>query len=138
MDAFATLNDVITLSGVDYSQAQQDRIEALLPLISDALRVKAKEYYKDLDAMIEEDDSGAYANTVKVVTCDIVIRAMRQTNEGDPMAQESQSALGYSWSGTYAVPGGGIAQAIMRNDLKALGITRQRIGVIDLWKKSKE
>lgn len=138
MNAFATLEDVITLSGVDYTQAQQDRIEALLPLVSDALRVKAKEYYKDLDAMIAEDDSGAYANTVMVVTCDIVIRAMRQNNEGDPMAQESQSALGYSWSGTYAVPGGGIAQAIMRNDLKALGITRQRIGVIDLWKKSKE
>lgn len=135
MTAYATLSDVIALSGVDYTQEQQERIETLLPLISDALRVKAQQVYCDLDEMIEEDTSGAYANTVKVVTCDIVIRVMRQSLDGEPMSQESQSALGYSWSGSYAIPGGGIAQAIMKNDLKALGLKRQRVGVLELWDK---
>ena len=135
MTAYATLSDVIALSGVDYTQEQQERIETLLPLISDALRVKAQQVYCDLDEMIEEDTSGAYANTVKVVTCDIVIREMRQSLDGEPMSQESQSALGYSWSGSYAIPGGGIAQAIMKNDLKALGLKRQRVGVLELWDK---
>ena len=47
--------------------------------------------------------------------------------------QESQAAIGYSWSGTYAVPGGGIANCIMRNDLKRLGLKRQRFGVIEWY-----
>ena len=131
--AFATLADVMAVSGATYTQEEQDRINTLLPLLSDALRYEAQKVGKDLDDMAS---AATYANTLKLVTCDIVIRAMRQTSSGEPMAQESQSALGYSWSGTYAIPGGGIAQAIMKNDLKRLGIRRQRRGVIDLWPES--
>lgn len=127
---FATLADVIAVSGVTYTQEEQGRINTLLPLVCDALRYEADKVGKDLDTMAED---AVYANTLKLVTCDIVIRAMRQTTSGEPMAQESQAALGYSWSGTYAIPGGGIAQAIMKNDLKRLGLRRQRMGVIDLW-----
>lgn len=54
------------------------------------------------------------------------------------MTQESQAAIGYSWSGTYAVPGGGIANAIMINDLKKLGLLRQQIGSEFLWQGCKE
>ena len=136
--AYATLSDVISISGATYTAEQQARIETLLPLISDGLRVKAQQVNRDLDEMIAADTSGAYANVVKTVTCDIVARAMRQSTDGDPMSQESQSALGYTWSGTYAIPGGGVEQAIMRNDLKALGLKRQRIGVIELWEKSRD
>lgn len=133
--AFATLADVMAVSGATYTQEEQDRINTLLPLLSDALRYEAQKVGKDLDDMASD---ATYANTLKLVTCDIVIRAMRQTSSGEPMAQESQSALGYSWSGTYAIPGGGIAQAIMKNDLKRLGLRRQRMGVIDLWPESTE
>ena len=56
---------------------------------------------------------------------------MRQTLDGDPMKQESQSAGGFSWSGTYAIPGGGIANSLMNNDLKRLGLKRQTISGID-------
>ena len=72
-------------------------------------------------------------SVVKLVTVDIVARAMRQSLEGEPMTQESQSAINYSWSGTYAIPGGGIASCIMRNDLKRLGLKRQRYGIIDFY-----
>lgn len=133
--AFATLADVIAVSGATYTQDEQDRINTILPLLSDALRYEAQKVGKDLDDMASD---ATFANTLNLVTCDIVIRAMRQTSSGEPMAQESQSALGYSWSGTYAIPGGGIAQAIMKNDLKRLGLKRQRMGVIDLWPESTE
>ena len=134
--SFATLQEVISVSGVTYTLAEQERVSALLPLVSDTLRNEAFKVGKNLDEMAE--DSPVYANTLKLVTCDIVIRAMRQSSTGDPMSQESQSALGYTWSGTYAIPGGGIAQAIMKNDLKRLGLRRQRLGVIDLCPGSPE
>lgn len=136
MSAFATLDDVTLLTGKAFTSDEQDRIEALLPLVSDALRYEAVKVNKDLDAMIEADTSGAYTSVVKLVTVDIVNRVLRQSNDGEPMSQESQSALGYTWSGTYAIPGGGIAAAIMRNDLKRLGFWRQQYGVINLWEKS--
>lgn len=134
--SFATLQEVISVSGVTYTLAEQERVSTLLPLVSDTLRNEAFKVGKNLDEMAA--DSPVYTNTLKLVTCDIVIRAMRQSSTGDPMSQESQSALGYTWSGTYAIPGGGIAQAIMKNDLKRLGLRRQRLGVIDLCPGSPE
>lgn len=131
MSAFATLSDVQTLTGMTYSEAEQGRINALLPMVSDALCWEAERVGQNLQQMIYEND--ALASAAKMVTVDIVVRVLRQSQEGEPMSQESQSALGYTWSGTYAVPGGGISGAIMRNDLKRLGIKRQRYGVIDLW-----
>lgn len=131
MNAFCTLDELETLTGKTYTATEEERIEALLPMVSNALRVEAIRYGKNLDTMISDDTSGAYGDLVKLVTVDIVARVMRQTYDGDPMSQESQSALGYTWSGTYAIPGGGIAAAIMRNDLKRLGIRRQKYGVMD-------
>ena len=131
MSAFATVEDVTTLWR-PLTAAETERAEALLPLLSDALRVEAQKVGKDIDEMIEDDTSGAYGNTVKIVTVDILGRVLRQSTVDEPLSQESQSALGYTWSGTYAIPGGGIAAAIMKNDLKRLGLRRQRLGMIDL------
>lgn len=128
---FATLADVVALTGKEYTADEQARIEAILPLISDTLRIEAQKVGKDLDAMV--NDSVAYASVAKLVTVDIVVRVLRQSQDGEPMTQESQGALGYTWSGTYAIPGGGIAAAIMRNDLKRLGLRRQQIGTVELW-----
>jgi hypothetical protein len=136
MASFATVADVLEITGKDYTGAEMNRIEALLELISDTLRVYATNIGKDLDNMA--DASTAYANVLKLTTVDIVIRAMRQSFDGDPMSQESQGALGYTWSGTYAIPGGGIAGAIMKNDLKRLGLRKQQYGVMELWEKSTE
>lgn len=132
MSAFATLDEVIAISGKSYTSDEQTRISTLLPLVSDALRYEAIKVGKDLDDMISLSDD-AYESVVKLVTVDIIMRVMRQSLDGEPMSQMSQSALGYSVSGTYAIPGGGIAAAIMRNDLKRLGLRRQQIGVVSLW-----
>lgn len=127
--AYATVQDVMTLSGKTFTADEQTRIDALLPLVSDALRYEAIKVGKDLDQMITDEETGAYGNVVKTVTVDVILRIMRQSFDGDPMSQESQSGLGYTWSGTYAVAGGGIAAAILRNDLKRLGLRRQRYGM---------
>ena len=134
MSDFATIADVKLLSGVTYTDDDEVRIDSLLPLVSDALRVEANKVGKDLDLMIAA--SPQYASVVKIVTVDVVVRVMRQSLSGDPMTQESQSALGYTWSGTFAIPGGGIANAIMRNDLKRLGLRRQQDGVMETWDAS--
>ena len=131
MASFATVADVLEITGKDYTGAEMNRIETLLELISDTLRTYATNIGKDLDKMA--DASTAYANVLKLTTVDIVIRATRQSFDGDPLTQESQSAIGYTWSGTYAIPGGGIAGAIMKNDLKRLGLRRQQYGVIEFY-----
>ncbi|MBR1470688.1 MAG: hypothetical protein IJ600_03485 [Lachnospiraceae bacterium] len=131
--AFATVEDVELLGGRTLTQSETERTEALLPVVSDLLRNEAMIVGRNLDGMIVADETGAYGNVVKLVTVDVTIRALRQETSGEPMSQESQSGLGYTWSGTYAIPGGGIANAIMRNDLKRLGLRRQRIGALDIY-----
>lgn len=133
-EAFATVDDVQTLWR-PLTAEEQTRAGALLPLLSDALRGEATRVGKDLDAMAAADST--YESLLKLVTVDIVGRVLRQTTTGDAMTQESQAAGGYSWSGTYAVPGGGIANAILRSDLKRLGLLNQQIGSVQLWRESR-
>lgn len=132
MSAFATIEDIQTLWR-PLTAEEQTRATALLPLISDALRTEATKVGKDLDQMAEDD---TYMSVVKLVTVDVTARVLRQTTTGDAMTQETQAAGGYSWSGTYAVPGGGIANAILYSDLRRLGLQRQQIGSMRLWQES--
>lgn len=127
---FATVEDVETLFR-PLTADEQKRADALLPLVSDEIRVLGKDVHKDIDKMIAADST--YGSVVKIVTVDVVSRILRQNVQGEAMTQESQSGLGYSWSGTYAVAGGGIANSILKNDLKKLGLLKQRIGSEFIW-----
>ena len=129
--SYITLDEFLEISGGTYTTAEQSRIETLIPMVSAALRSEAVKVGKDLDAMIADDED--FESVVQLVCVDVIVRAMSLNTDSEPMSQESQSALGYSWSGTYAVPGGGIANCIMRNDLKRLGLKRQRFGVIEWY-----
>lgn len=131
MADYATLSDVIDITGNTYTAAEQDRIETLIPLISALIRNEGHKVDMDIDAMVAAD--GDYADVVKLVTVDVTVRVMRQSSTGEPMSQESQGALGYTWSGTYAVPGGGVTMSLMNNELKRLGIRRQKYGVMETW-----
>ena len=133
MSDFVTLQDVLTLTGKTYTTAEQNRITAVIPHVCNALRYEATKVGKDIDSMMTADTTGAYQSVVKLVTVDVLTRVMRQSLSGEPMSQESQGGLGYTWSGTFAVPGGGIAAAIMKNDLKRLGLRTQRISTIEMW-----
>lgn len=130
MSDFATVQDVIDLWR-ELTAEEQDRVANLLPIISDELRYRATLVGRDLDAMIEKTPS--LASVAKEVTVSAVSRILRQSTSGEIMSQESQSGLGYSWSGTYAIPGGGIGNAILPSDLKRLGLKRGRFGIIDFY-----
>lgn len=84
---------------------------------------------KDLDTMVA--DSVSYAAVAKSVTVDVVARTLMTSTDQEPMTQTTESALGYSWSGSYLVPGGGLF--IKNQELARLGLRRQRYGVIDFY-----
>ena len=130
MSDYATVQDVIDLWR-PLSQDEQTKATKLIPLVCDEIRTEANRVGKDFDTLVTADT--ALASVAKEVTVDVVARILRQSTDGDPMTQESQAANGYSWSGTYAVPGGGMANALMRNDLKRLGLRGQRYGVIEWY-----
>lgn len=130
---YATIDDVIALWR-PMTPDEINRATALLPVISDSLRYEAKKIGKDLDAMIEKD--AELASVAKSVTADVVARTLNTSTTAEPMSQMSQSALGYSVSGTYLVPGGGLF--IKKSELARLGLRRQRFGVIDLWKSEEQ
>ena len=129
-EPYATITDVITLWR-PLTNDEQTKVNALLPILSDELRVRAEYVGRNLDEMVEADP--ALANVAKEVVVSAVSRVMRQSTTGEVMSQESQAGLGYSWSGTYAIPGGGIGNAIFPSDLKRLGLKRPRIGAIDFY-----
>jgi len=128
MQAFATIQDLIDL----WRPLKNDetiRAESLLDVVSDSLRVEADKVNKDIDAMIEESPS--YTNVVKSVVVDIVARTLMTATDQEPMTQMSESALGYSFQGSFLVPGGGLF--IKKTELARLGLRKQRYGVIDFY-----
>ncbi|WP_373113361.1 phage Gp19/Gp15/Gp42 family protein [Streptococcus mitis] len=108
---------------------ERKRAEALLEVVSNNLRVEARKIGKDLDILVSEDSS--YASVVKSVTVDVVARTLMTSTNQEPMTQFTESALGYSVSGSYLVPGGGLF--IKDSELKRLGLKKQRYGVIDIY-----
>lgn len=128
MTNFVTVGDLETLwRSLKFDES--NRAEALLGVVSDSLRVEAKKVGKDLDKMVQESTS--YANVVKSVTVDVVARTLMTSTDHEPMTQMTESALGYSFSGSYLVPGGGLF--IKDSELKRLGLKKQRYGVIELY-----
>lgn len=125
MADFATVEDLEILWRT-LKPGEEERAKSLLEVVSNSLRVEAKKYNKDLDKMVEDD---AYASVVKSVTVDVVARTLMTSTDQEPMTQTSEAAMGYSWSGSYLVPGGGLF--IKNSELARLGFKRQRMGVIE-------
>ena len=127
MDNFATIED-ITEFFRKLTPEETEKATALLPVVSDSIRQEAEKVGKNIDKMLESGQ--LLKNVVKSVTVDVIARALMTSTDSEPMSQMSQSALGYTVSGTYLVPGGGLF--IKRSELARLGLRRQRCGVIDL------
>ena len=131
--AYASVEDVQGLWR-PLTEAEKARAEKLLPIVSDSLRQEARKVGKDLDQMVESGE--LYEGVLISVVVDVVARTLMTSTEGEPLTQESQGALGYSWSGTYLVPGGGLF--IKQSELARLGLKRQRYGVIETWDATSE
>lgn len=127
-EPFATKSDVISLWR-SMTQEEGERAERLIAVISASLREEAKKVGKDLDEMIYHDPD--LAEVARSVTVDVVARTLMTSTDQEPVSQFAQSALGYSVSGTYLVPGGGLF--IKKSELARLGLRRQQIGVIDFY-----
>lgn len=128
-EVFATLQDIESIFR-KLSSDETVKACALLPIVSDSIRQEAHKAGKDVDKMVE--DGELLENVLKSVTVDVVARAlMTSTGSDSMMTQVSQSALGYSASGTYLIPGGGLF--IKKTELARLGLKRQRYGVMELY-----
>ncbi len=128
MSDYATIQDMADLWR-KMTPEEAERAAKLIPIVSASLRTEAKKVKKDLDKMIT--DTPDLKEVVKSVTVDVVARALMTATDSEPLSQFTQSALGYSYSGTYLVPGGGLF--IKKSELARIGIRRQRYGVIDLY-----
>lgn len=125
MSDFATLDDVSKLWR-PLTTEEQPRAEALLKVVSDSLRYEAYKVGKDLDSMLLTNYG--LESVAKSVTVDVVARTLMTSTDHEPMTQMTQSAGGYSATGTFLVPGGGLF--IKKSELARLGLRRQRYGVI--------
>lgn len=130
MSDFATIDDLKELWR-PLKTEEMTRAPALLGVVSDSLREEAKRVGRDLDEMVAA--SASYAAVVKSVTVDVVARTLMTSTDQEPMTQTAEGALGYTWSGSYLVPGGGLF--IKNSELTRLGLRRQRYGVIDFYGK---
>lgn len=127
--AYLSIDELMTL----WRPLKQDEIErarALIDKVEANLKVEAKRVNKDIDELVKDKD---YLDLYKSIVCDVVARNLMTSTDQEPMVQSSESALGYSWSGTYLVPGGGLF--IKKDELKRLGLRTQKYGVIDFYGK---
>ncbi|KWZ93384.1 phage protein Gp19/Gp15/Gp42 [Anaerococcus hydrogenalis] len=125
---YCSVDDVISL----WRPLKNDeilRVKELIPVIISSLKVEADNVGKDLDQMAKDNE--AYRDVLKSVIVDVVARTLMTATDQEPMTQYSESALGYSFSGSFLVPGGGLF--IKKSELSRLGLRRQRYGVIDFY-----
>ena len=133
MDNFATTEDIRTLWRA-LTPEEEERASALIQKVSSILRSEADKVVKDLDLMIQQKPY--LADVATSVTVDVVARALATPTNQEPVSQFTESAMGYSYSGTYLVPGGGVF--IKNAELARLGLKRQKMGGMKLWGDSEE
>ena len=133
MDNFATIEDIRKLWRA-LTPEEEERASALIQKVSSILRSEADKVGKDLDLMIQQKPY--LADVATSVTVDVVARALATPTNQEPVSQFTESAMGYSYSGTYLVPGGGVF--IKNAELSRLGLKRQKMGGMKLWGDSEE
>lgn len=126
---YATTDDVTTL-GRTLTNEEAEKVPTLLEITSALLRTECSKRGYDLDQMVTDDpDKGLIA---KILTVNAVIRSLNAASNNAPAAtQGSQSALGYSVSYTYLNAGQDVY--FLRNELKELGIMRQKCGILEVY-----
>ena len=126
---YASVSD-ITVLGYSLTSQQQDAAEVLLEQASAKLRLTAKKYGKDIDALIASDAD--YGDAVKNIVVQATVRALNSVSSSDVAAsQMTQSGLGYSATMTFINAGQSLY--FLRNELKDLGIIRQTFGLTEVY-----
>ena len=129
MNNYACVTDVSDL-GRPLTAHEQDIAEKFIPAACSKLRTIAKRYGVDIDAQVTADED--YAAVVRETIVKSVIRAIDSAADTSPPAvQASQAAMGYSVSMTYLNSGQSLY--FLKNELKDLGILRQRWGALEVY-----
>ena len=128
MTTYATIDDIKSLFR-PLTTEEEARADALLVTVSARLNVEAQKVGKDLPALVAQDES--LKEVAKQVAVDVVARALMTSTSQEPMTQYSQAALGYSVSGTFLVPGGGLF--IKDAELNALGLRSPKYGSFEIY-----
>lgn len=124
---YTTVDDVIKLFR-SLTKEETERAAEIIPAVESSIRLEAENVGKDLDELLKDEN---YKTVFKSVVADVVGRTLMTSTDQEPMTQSSESALGYSWSGTYLAPGERLY--IKRTEYAKLGLRRQRYGVIDFY-----
>lgn len=119
MEQFAEISDLEKrwriLDDIERNRAETKLIDASAILSS---------MCKDADIAIDESDE-LQAHLLNVTVCEMVKRAMMAPVDQAPMSTFSQSAGGYTESGTFVNPTGDLY--VTSSEQKRLGIKRQRM-----------
>lgn len=130
MDIYASVEDYEKVYNTALNYDQHKRLLMLIELASSLLREEANKRNMNLSAVISSSDDKA--NVAKMVVLACVHRVMSKDDDQDmPLEQFSQSALGYTFSGTYVNPGDDLYY--LRNELKRMGIIKQRYGAMEIY-----
>lgn len=130
---YATVADIQSLKR-SLTQEEQDRANALIPVISSLIRIEAKKVGRNFDQMIADDPD--LADVAKGVVCDVVMRELNTPGTQLPATSYSEAAGGVSQS--YSLPNSSGSIKLWPSDLKTLGLKRQQISALSLMKERKE
>lgn len=132
MDNYASVDDIRALWR-HLTSEEAERAEALLPVIGALFRQRMRARDKDLDTLIEEDED--YRLIVKSAVVDVISYNMALASSDavtSPIAQVSESALGYSQTVSYATPRADDLY-IPESVWKKIGAKRQRYGSMEVF-----
>ena len=129
--AYADVADILAI-GRTLTAQKQEAAEVLLNEASAKLRLAAHKYGKDIDAMIADPVTGEdFALAVKSVVVAAVCRALDAVTESGSVSQASETLGAYSY--TYHYANAGQQLYFLNNELKDLGLKRQKVGWLDAY-----
>lgn len=128
---YATVSDIIAI-GKNLTVEEQTSAEILIQTASSKIRIIARKYGIDIDKNISDTTTGDDLSVaVKNAVIQSVIRAIDSlSSTSSAVSQNSETNGAYNISMTYLNAGQSLY--FLNNELKDLGIIRQRYGAIDL------
>lgn len=128
---YATVSDIIAL-GKNLTAEEQTSAEILIQTASSKIRMIARKYGIDIDKNISDTTTGDDLSVaVKNAVVQSVIRAIDSLSAtSSAVSQNSETNGAYNISMTYLNAGQSLY--FLNNELKDLGIIRQRYGAIEL------
>lgn len=128
---YATVSDIIAI-GKNLTAEEQISAEILIQTASSKIRIIAGKYGIDIDKNISDTTTGDDLSVaVKNAVVQSVIRAIDSlSSTSSAVSQNSETNGAYNISMTYFNAGQSLY--FLSNELKDLGIIRQRYGAIDL------